>query len=101
MGPLKKRPTFWDMVSDGPPVVAQPLPAGYLQTYSRDYSDLMRLTAAHEQDEVARAAEQLAALQSKMNFGVPGFQPPRPAPPRGPSPPAPPAPPAPPMRSTQ
>jgi hypothetical protein len=51
----------------------------------------MRLQNAHEQDEMARAAEQLTAMQNKFNLGVPGFQPPRPVPP----------PPTAPMRSTQ
>ena len=94
MGPLRKRPSFWEMGSSNPRIVAQPLPESYRQVYSRDFADYMRLTYAHEQDETARAAEQLAALNDKMHFGVPGFQPPQPT-----MPPAPPTPPAP--RRTQ
>jgi hypothetical protein len=67
------------MGASNPRIVAQPLPESYLRvTNNRDFDDYMRLTHAHEQNEVARGAEQLAALTDKMQFGVPGFQPPRP-----------------------
>ena len=79
MAPLQKRPSFFEIGAPEPRIVAQPLPPSYLRvTNNRDFDDFMKLTYVHNQNEVAKSAEQLANLTDKMNFGVPGFQPPRP-----------------------